>query len=108
MPDPSIQWSRPSDAQLRLLKVLASKWTERAETWVDGVLVSPMDDGGMGSLRLMTPGLPLDGRRFGRKAAEHRFADDGVAVLASLFLDQNDVPFELDVWKTDFSPVMEK
>jgi hypothetical protein len=68
-----------------------------------------MDDGGMGSLRLTMAEVPSGNRRFGRKVAEHQFTDsDGVAVLASLYLDQNDLPFEMDVWKTDFSPVSDR
>jgi hypothetical protein len=106
MSDESTRWSRPSGLQLRLLTLLASKWSERPSSWVDSVLVSPMDDGGMGSLRLAMTEAPSRDRRFGRKVAEHQFTDsDGVAVLASLYVDQDDLPFEMDVWKTDFSPV---
>lgn len=103
------QWNRPSARQLHLLKQLASQWKERPAAWVDQVLVSPMDDGGMGSMLLWLPDVPLQAhRRFGTRAAECQFNDvDGVLVLASLYLDESGEPFELDVWKTDFSPIKE-
>lgn len=102
----STRWTRPTGEQLQLLNLLASKWAEGPRTWVERVLVSPMDDGGMGSLRLAMPDGASTGRKFGRKVAEHQFADaDGVVVLASLYVDQDDMPFEMDVWKTDFSPI---
>jgi hypothetical protein len=68
-----------------------------------------MDDGGMGSLRLATDeGLQQQpGRLTGRRAAELQFIDaDGVPVLASLNLDQNGELLEIDIWKTDFSPLI--
>lgn len=106
MSDESIQWNKPTETQRSLLRLLASKWAERPDAWVDSVLVSPMDDGGMGSLKLTIPEVTRPSRQFGRKVAEHEYTDaDGVVVLASLYLDQEDLPFELDVWKTDFSPV---
>jgi len=39
--------------------------------------------------------------------AEYQFTDaDGVEVLISLNVDADGRPFELDVWKTDFSPLV--
>jgi len=68
-----------------------------------------MDDGGMGSLRLATDeALQQPRRLMGRRAAELQFIDaDGVTVLASLNLDQNGELLELDIWKTDFSPLIQ-
>lgn len=44
---------------------------------------------------------------FGGQVAEYQFTDaDGVEVLASLNVDQDGRPFELDMWKTDFSPLI--
>lgn len=104
MSDGSTQWSRPSESQLRLLMILAKEWSNGPPGWVDRVLVSPMDDGGQGSLRLVVPGEVLSERKFGSKAAEHQFTDSGgTVVLASLNLDQHGLPFELDIWRTDFS-----
>lgn len=67
--------------------------------------VTPMPDGGMGSLLLWPPGAESH-RRFGRRAAEVQYQDiDGVPIIASLNLDQYGLLFELDVWKVDFSEV---
>jgi len=66
-----------------------------------------MDDGGMGSLELAVFGGSPSKRGFGRKAAEYQFIDsDGVDVLVTLNLDADGRPFELDVWKTDFNPLV--
>ena len=67
------------------------------------LLVQPMADGGMGSLAF----APRDtGRWFGSSPAECHFLDsDGVIVSAVLNLDEQGAPFEVDVWKVDFSPL---
>jgi hypothetical protein len=63
--------------------------------------VAPMNDGGMGSLLLFPD---RSGRRFGARIAEVNFYDsDGVLVSATLNVDQKGEPFEVDVWKVDFS-----
>jgi hypothetical protein len=64
--------------------------------------VEDMSDGGMGSIRFRT------GRRgkrlFGQQIGEATFTDDyGVAVSATLNLDQHGDLFELDLWKVDNS-----
>ena len=60
-----------------------------------------LDDGGLGSLRLSSA---TEVARLGSAAAEVVFEDeDGVAVLATLYLDQDKAPFDDDVWKVDFS-----
>ena len=67
-------------------------------------LVTPMNDGGMGSLRFTAPEPK---RHFGRQIAEQNFADsDGVGVSAAVFVDQLGDLFELDVFKGDFSPLL--
>lgn len=64
-----------------------------------------MDDSGMGSLAF-SPISPS--RSFGRTAAECMFSDqDGVSVSAALNLDQHGEPLELDVFKGDFSPLVQ-
>lgn len=63
-----------------------------------------MSDGGMGSLQLFRKGEPPRERHLGRKLSDVQFDDvDGVAVLASLNVDQRGELFELDIWKTNFS-----
>jgi hypothetical protein len=66
--------------------------------------VQPMRDGGMGSLRFCSP--VTAGRILGRVVNEATFLDeDGVAVSASLNLDQDGALFELDLFKADGSPI---
>ncbi len=74
--------------------------------WLDATKAESMLDGGMGSLRLAAGDRPPSERRFGRAASELEFVDsDGTRVIATLHLDQCDQPFELDMWKVDFSPL---
>lgn len=61
----------------------------------------------MGSLRLRVRGQHEGAQRFVECVAEYSSEDsDGVPVIASLYLDQNALPFELDVWKTDYLPLL--
>jgi hypothetical protein len=71
---------------------------------LDSLQVKPMRDGGMGSLRI----APFDSaRKFGSVASECHFYDlDGMLILATLILDQHGVPFEIDMWRVDFSYTM--
>lgn len=64
-----------------------------------------MDDGGMGSIRLHSVGCQDDGgRKFGEEIGSCHFTDvDGVMVSAALYVDMSGRPFELDVWKVDYS-----
>jgi hypothetical protein len=68
-----------------------------------GLSVESLDDGGMGSMRFEIGG----NRVFFRCAADCMFQDsDGVVVFAALNLDQEGQLYELDIWKTDFSPLL--
>lgn len=68
---------------------------------LDALRVEPMEDGGMGSVAI----APL-GRSHGSSPAECHFYDsDGVVVLATLNLDADGMPFEIDVWKASFDPI---
>ncbi len=63
--------------------------------------VEVLEDGGMGSHRLS---LGKSDSVFGELACEIKFKDrDGIEVLASLLLDQYGNPFEVDIFKGDFS-----
>jgi len=67
------------------------------------LLVTDMNDGGMGSIRFAQPGVKDQPRRMGARIAELEYSDeDGVTVLVSLNVDQDGELFELDVWKTNF------
>ncbi len=66
-----------------------------------------MGDGNMGSLYFAHPAKSAESRRFGERVAELQFNDsDGVAIIASLNVDKESDLFELDIWKSDFSPVI--
>jgi hypothetical protein len=65
--------------------------------------VEDIEDGGMGSLRFVSE---KPDRRLGEKVAGTHFLDeDGVPVLVSLYLDLQGELYELDSWKTDYSPL---
>jgi hypothetical protein len=63
--------------------------------------VLPMDDGGMGSFRLVP--LPCGGNPVAEATYED---DDGVEVRITLFVDENDEPVQVDFWKIDFTPLI--
>jgi hypothetical protein len=90
----------------RLLQQEASNVTallSRLDFWE----VQEMSDGGMGSLYFSGPHKDARVRRFGRRIAEIQFDDaDGVLVVASLNADQDGDLYELDIWRTDFKPVI--
>ena len=76
--------------------------------WREDLLVSELTDNGMGSLSLYPPGIADKERKFGTQASDCQFKDmDGVTVIASLYLDREGNMYELDVWRTDFSPLKE-
>lgn len=94
----------PTKAERQILERLAGLWPDGPRDWVEQVRVQPLDDAGMGSLRLALRDEAGASQVFGRRAAEYEFTDtDGVKVIASLNLDQHGAPFELDVWKVDFT-----
>ncbi|MCU1405357.1 MAG: hypothetical protein JWQ43_1660 [Glaciihabitans sp.] len=71
---------------------------------LDRAWVYELDDGGMGSLRFVRPdGAPGLGRYIGPAD----FVDaDGVTVFVWLNFDKRGDLFELDVWKTDYQPLV--
>lgn len=77
------------------------------ENWKTNLLVAPMSDGGMGSLRLYPKGILDNHVFFGKQVSDYQFFDeDNVPVIASLNLDNHGDLYELDIWKTDFSPLI--
>jgi hypothetical protein len=102
-----MEFRRPTTAEQRLLLELAQiARIDDPGSWLDALKVREMKDGGMGSLELA--GAVQNGARSGLviSKASVQFADeDGVQVVATLNADESGVPFELDVWKTDFSPL---
>lgn len=78
-------------------------------SWKETIRVEAMNDGGMGSLSIYPSGTKDQiNRMFASEASNVEFKDkDGVYVLASLFLDQHGQLFELDIFKGDYSPLIE-
>lgn len=73
---------------------------------LDATAVSSMDDGGMGSFTLFPPNVPKD-RHFGMELVMAQFEDtDGVPVSITVNLDNHGSLYEVDIWKTDNSPLI--
>jgi len=101
-----MEFRRPTADERRLLIELARVANiDDPEVWLDTLAVREMKDGGMGSLELAAAARS-DARSTGRvvsKASVQFLDEDGVQVIATLNAGEDGVPFELDVWKTDFS-----
>lgn len=99
---------KPTIKELRLLELLIKKSSLiMSDNWKDNLLVRPMDDGEMGSLYLFPKGVMIEDRTIGEQVSDFQFTDsDGIEVIASLNLDENGDLFELDLWKTDFSKLL--
>ena len=101
---------KPSEREMHLIQTLAAAVCHLLvdPDWTERLLVEPLNDGGMGSLHLHMQGSDKPCRRFGRVGAELAFKDtDGVDVIASLYLDGDGAPFELDMWKVTYAPLIE-
>lgn len=99
-------WRKLRKEEVDLIAVIVrdSPWAEQVVQSLPRQLVKDMPDGGMGSLRFKA----ADGRdhRFGKEIGEVVFTDqDGIMASATVNLDNNDQLFELDIWKTDSSPL---
>jgi len=98
-----------STEEKRLLEFLIQKAKLNLPTdWDHNLFVKPLNDGGMGSLLLLPHGMSTDNNRlFGKQASECEFFDvDGVKIIASLNLDDKGRLFELDIWKTDYTALV--
>lgn len=98
----------PTTQEKKLIELLVSKSSlELPDNWKDRLLVRPMDDGGMGSLYLLPNIESRSTQKLGRRVSEYQFTDlDGIEVLVSLNVDEQGNLFELDIWKTNFSPLV--
>ena len=75
--------------------------------WKEKIRVKSLNDGNMGSLELFINDDSEKDRIFGEQIAECYFFDtDDIKVIVSLNIDDIGNLYELDVWKTDFSPVI--
>ena len=99
---------KPKLQEERLLELLVKKSSILIqEGWKNGLLVCPMDDGEMGSLRLFPKGKVTEVGVFGKQVSDFQFTDlDGVEVFATLNIDNEGNLFELDIWKTDFGKLL--
>lgn len=109
MLDGSMEFREPTSDEIRLLRALLAR-SHRLDLrpgWLSRVRVKSMCDGGMGSFRISTSNNMLTHRSLGAVAAELQFTDaDGAEVLVTLNTDTEGEPFEVDVWRTDFKPVI--
>lgn len=98
-----------SQDERRLLEVLVQQSTAKfSSDWETNLLVKPLNDEGMGSLLLLPDGVTSEDKRtLGKQVSEYQFKDkDGIEVIASLNVDETGRFFELDIWKTNFSPLI--
>lgn len=100
---------KPTEREIVLLDYLIKKGSVCVPNdWKSMLLVSPMDDGGMGGLTLYPHGVLETKRKFGEKVSECFFYDkDGMLVSPALFVDDSGALFELDIFKGDFSKLIE-
>jgi hypothetical protein len=99
---------KPTKDEKRLIEFLVHKASIHFPChWKTNLLVQQMNDDGMGSLYLFPNGIMVNNRLFGECVSEHIFLDkDGIEVIVSLNVDQHGDLYELDIWKTDFSPLI--
>jgi len=100
---------KTTDKEEMLLQLLVDKASiDFPIDWKVGLLVRSMSDGEMGSLYLFPNGEIKESRKFGEQVSDFQFKDkDGVEVIASLYVDENNKLFELDMWKTDFNKLID-
>ena len=100
---------RPTLDERRLLLELAKiGGIKEPDTWVETLNVREMNDGGMGSLELSSDrsGNAVSTGLVICKATVQFTDEDGVEVVASLNATQTGMAFELEVWKTNFAPLI--
>ncbi|HPI96931.1 MAG TPA: hypothetical protein PLX38_11990 [Gammaproteobacteria bacterium] len=91
---------KPTIEETQILTILFTE--ANLQDHLKDLYVETMDDGDMGSLKL---GHNHSMRSFGSASTEYTFKDtDGVIVIATLYLDNKGNPYELDIFKTNFSP----
>lgn len=99
---------KPTKEELLLIEILIQKSNvQLSDNWKNNLLVRSMQDEKMGSLYLYPDGEINDNRQFGEQVGEYQFKDsDDIAVIASLYIDTKGKLLELDIWKTDYSPLI--
>jgi|GEM_PF-3931116 len=94
----------PAERSLLVYLMRKGGLARPCEAWLDEVRVENLDsDGCRGGFVL----LRQADRDFDQLISDVDFTDlDGVHVLASLFVDRNKIPYEVDIWKTDDTPLL--
>jgi len=83
-----------------LISCLLSQISEHSRKYIIPEIIQEMDDGGMGSIK-------LSGGKANRVLIERQYLDsDGQLVLITLYDNDQQELFELDMWKVDFSPLV--
>ena len=97
-----------TEREIGLVSYLANKANYKLQpNWLENVDIMPLDDGGMGSM-VFIASTKQKARKSETLISDCEFKDkDGITVVASLFVDDNNDLYELDIWKTDFSPLIE-
>jgi hypothetical protein len=99
---------KPTDLEIKLLEILIKKSSLKFINWKDNLMVEPMNDGNMGSLSLFPNGVCQQEKGHIKQISEYQFTDaDGVIVSAALYSDESGALCELDIWKTNFEPLIE-
>jgi len=98
---------RLTSAEVKLISYLVYDTPEGAAiiASLENLFVEEMDDGGMGSLKVVVEGE--DKRRTGGILNDMEFHDaDGMLLVITVILDTDDNFYELDIFKGDFSPLI--
>ncbi len=84
----------------RLLSFLLAKANiYKTKNWLDSLIVIPFEDGGMGGYYIIESS-------YTSIASDIVFKDkDGIVVLATLYVNTENEPCEVDVWKMNYTPL---
>jgi hypothetical protein len=95
---------RKEEIDLIIWMIRGTEESEYINPSLTAVFVEEMRDGGMGSLRVVAE---MD-RIYSRDLANIELLDkDGIPLWISVYLDTDDNFFELDVWKVDYSRLVQ-
>jgi len=101
---------KPTEDEDTLIRFLIAKANidYRMNVILGSYSVQAMKDGRMGSLHIIPDCLQnKSDRDVGPMISEIHATDlDNTEVVVSLFLDTDNIPYELDVWKVDFTPIV--
>ena len=96
----------PSEKEKQIISYLVAKAHYEKAYWDIDLKVADMLDG-MGSLLLIPKGLLNKKRLFKSQISEVFFKDvDGIDIVVSLNVDQDDFLFELDIWKMNYGNII--